>query len=428
MRTPGLTPLRVLSPVKLQRALQLATKPTERRAEDHLENADLLQLARAALARLKADPTTPLDLRTAKALVSLAAVEPSAMDRKVISELVLRGQVLPWRHHWLLWVACHGDNPRVARELAARLGDRIAVRPKFAAKLPAWLPRGSAREIQGALDAPETVIRDHITRTDTPIWGLHDVANVRATSELGVGLARELALRGDEDWWRSMTPATVRAWASGQMPAVLSAVADRYLVELGAHASSPTTLPTSPDRALLKAWVLHHFGDPALAPGRWGALSPRAREVFEWLLVGDEISKIFQEFRQSAESDRAAYWERFLPQIRDARYYEATTTSVCMMVIGSALVIEFGRTGNACYFYQAPSIPLRAIDIPPRAIPKVFKAERLTRGTYQEVFRLGQSELRYLGSKSHIRGLWQGDFDKILVQVDAQIPAHRRYR
>ncbi|CAN0556026.1 unnamed protein product, partial [Laminaria digitata] len=72
----------------------------------------------------------------------------------------------------------------------------------------------------------------------------------------------------------------------------------------------------------------------------------------------------------------------------DARYYEASGTSVCMMVIGNILTIEFGRTGNACYFYRAPVVPLRTIQLPRRASADTFKLRAWR-------VRSGQSELEF---------------------------------
>lgn len=325
---------------------------------------------------------------------------------------VLHAESTSWRRLWALWQLAGPYTEQVAGKLAQRLWDRLEHSARFKTRLPPWLAPASLLDLHDALVAPVPRVVGHYERNRIP---LHEwPRETELTDSRGCGLDSVLTLirRGHPEWWRCSLPDQARTWAeSRKNRAIIAALADRQLCALGEGAVGPHQLQNMRGGRDLLTWVLARLGDPALRPGNWADVSKEARQVFEWLLLADSFQKILQEFRKAATDDaRASYWERFFPRVRDALYYEARTSAVCLMIFGNLLVIEFGSTGNACYVYRWPSEapPLRTLKLRKALTPGHFKS--------RSQLQLGTLRIPFLAKYGHQHG-WQGKFDDFMVSL-----------
>lgn len=258
-----------------------------------------------------------------------------------------------------------------------------------------------------ALNYPAEVIRRHCETERVPLHGLPEVSRLSLARGPGHRTLLSMIRQGSATWWRLMTPHEVREWSEGHgMLDVHAVIADRLLREFGGKATGPMQLPNTPERTQLRAWVHANLGDPILRKNRWAEVSAEAQRIYQWMVVAEAIGKILEEFQKRSDQDRFAYWSRKVDQMDDALYYDADV-AVCMMVIGSALVIEFGRTGNACYFYGLPDdmTSLASLNLPDKMGASEFKQRGL--------LVLGGKQLSFIKKLSHHRG-WQGDFDEFM--------------
>jgi len=127
-------------------------------------------------------------------------------------------------------------------------------------------------------------------------------------------------------------------------------------------------------------------------------------------MLADTFGKILDEFRRHANDDRAAYWAKRFSNVRDALYYEAKDSAVCMMVVQSLLVVEFGKVGNACYVYRVP------VDRRPLRTLKIRK--RLSAGHFKEkgTLRIDGQPFTFLKSLNHTTR-WQSGFDSFFYEA-----------
>ena len=162
---------------------------------------------------------------------------------------------------------------------------------------------------------------------------------------------------GHSEWLNLSTSDQLRTWAQGRHATIKLSLGDAMLVTFGHDARGPGDIPPSIEARLLVRWINEEIGRPENARGRWHEMSPRSRQVYEWICLRAELERIFDEFSQNAERERVDFWRRYMNQVRDARYVMASdNVAVCMFVFDDIVAIEFGKTGNACYFYDATSI------------------------------------------------------------------------
>lgn len=384
-------------PIELNRLLA-GLKPSLETAEQAF-SADDLSVARRLLARLDAGTKTEPTRKEAAALVRAALSPELERFRDRIVGLVLQGESVGWRRLWALWEIVGARHPLLASTLAQRLTARVSQSERFRDRLPRWVPRAESKLVE-AIRNPVRWAAQYCESAPIRLTEL-SALGLALDLPLGSALAEALVRTGSGAWWLLCKPAETMAWVEGRRLGITQAVVERFLVEHGGRATGPHDVGQAPDLVRFASGAL---GDPFRKPSQWIGVSERAKSIMEWLIVADELGKILAEFAKHAERARAEFWQSYSATIRDALYYMADGTAVCMMVIKNTLVIEFGLTGNACYFYRAPSVPLRTLDLRGWTVPKFKNTFGL---------KLGSEELGFRQKASHQRG-WQDDFRDLL--------------
>jgi hypothetical protein len=197
-------------------------------------------------------------------------------------------------------------------------------------------------------------------------------------------------------WWQAQGEAEqVRMWAEDRPVPIVAAVADRQLCEHGRGVHGPAGITPNPP---LQAWVTNKLGDNPSRSAAWQSVSDRGRQIFQWLQVHASFTEILNSFRSMAERDRFEFWRHYFDCIEDARFVTAEDVAVCLMVMRDTLIIEFGRTGNAAYIYEAPGFPLSEIPISEGRSLAFFKKKW--------GFDVGSERVTYLRSVWHQSG-WE---------------------
>lgn len=360
----------------------------------------------------------------AKALIELAPSLSTGLDRTVCVELVLRAESIGWRRLWELWQSIGWEHEALCQRLGLRIDQRAAISPRFRERLPSWVIR-ELGSLPRALSSAQQLVLQHAVVAGASPQDFALKTGLGIDGGLGQLVLRNLIANGPDAWWRAQDQPALKAWASQRAAPLLGAVVERSLMAAAGQARAPAEIPMTPETRLLQQWVLNTMHDPLSNPGRWTYVSQRAREIFEWMLLADTFARILAQFRKGANDDRADFWEKYQGSLLDALYYEASTSPVCMMVFRDLLVVEFGATGNACYFYQAPprGTYLRQVPLPRRADPRYFKD--------QHRLELGNLSLRFETKMIHKARIWAGEFADFLgrrgVQRD-QTSSGQRYR
>jgi hypothetical protein len=357
-------------PTKLTRTTELL----RRVHGDGRANRD--NVSRAAALRWmqdkQSDSSLPATSIIARGLASLYLRPPQGVGQHETSLILLHISanlsLLSFQTLWALWELGEPTLGVVAQQLATVVRER-AKSPRLARHLPEWAidPRFDfMRPMPGLVTWVERA-RLSLVQLD------FDRVRLKLGTGLGAALLVELIRTSSDAWWSRQDPQQVRFWGAGRSLEVRGVIAERQLVMLGLGATSVAEVPRSEEARALKTWVLQQIGDPGQRPGAWRTLSPRAAEVFEWLLLWDELALIFEEFARNAEDARAVFWRDYLPYVRDARFYRAYDTAVCMLAFERLLIIEFGTTGNATYIYERPQVNLRRMKLPPNRMAGHFK-------------------------------------------------------
>lgn len=348
------------------------------------------RLVARGLSSLYARP--PADLRGDEERMSLLAIIGAHLDAFTLRAL------------WSLWQLDEPSLGVVADRIDEIVGEHRAVE-RLARRLPRW-----ARDAHFDFASPIRGIVSWIEQSELTLTDLTpQVLHLNLGVGLGARLLTTLVRTANGRWWERHVPEDVRSWASARAVAIRIAVAERQLIELGRGANSVADVPRTEEATRVKTWVLRELGEPEQRPGAWRDVEPRAIQIFEWMLLWDQLALIFDEFAKSAEDDRASFWRGYLPYVRDARFYQAYDTAVCMLAFDKVLVVEFGNTGNATYLYGRPRISLRRVPLPHGRSAGHFK---MANGLN---FAGIQSE--YLGRMSHV-GSWQHSFRRKLEQFD----------
>jgi hypothetical protein len=251
----------------------------------------------------------------------------------------------------------------VRREKLDETSETLGVPPRdLTAAVPGFILRASSPRVY---DDPVPWLADDIAARRLPLveLGAHE-ADLGVVMSLGVGLAAvgHVIRTGDAGWWRLSEPAAVRAWAEGRALGLQQAVVERALTDLGGAAENPAQIldPRSAETRTWMRWCRQLLGEPEVAVGAWSGVSPRARQIYEWLALISEFDKILEEFRRNSEDrDRAEFWLKWLHALTDARFFkDADGVAICIMGFGPLVVIEFGTVGNAAYVYRWAEAPL----------------------------------------------------------------------
>jgi len=384
----------------------LSRRAAQGSAREPSEVDERRALALVAAAAVAGKVPAHIDRKIAHTLINLYDRQQTRERRYALVNLVMLADSVAWRRLWMLWENAVEYDTRedIAEKLGERLAFSAATRPNFAERrLPGWLSR-SPSAIAKVLQAPGPAVRQYVEAQGIVLSDFSSTCELNPASRIGSEVVVELIRKGSPSWWASMSPAAVRAWAGERAFSVVAAVADRQLCDVGGEHETPAAI--SNDQALA-SWVTGLLQDPAKNDARWQkyGLSERARQIYEWLVLTAEVGKILAEFRKHAEVDRADFWARQIPYIVDARYYSGSQAAVCMMVIGEVVVIEFGTTGNACYFYDAPPRPLRSLSLPDRMAVSKFKRK--------DGLDLGGVRLTYRNKLSHVSG-WTANYSDYL--------------
>jgi hypothetical protein len=407
-RTPQL-PFGTLSiePVKLQRTLDRLAKRAAR-GEAAVSDDDKAFVAWLVSRAIAGDtPTVPRKVAGAMIMLLPTLQGP---ERAAAIEL-LESTPMTWRKLWHLYEHVGLEHQGVCHALARRLAERAAQSPKFRdERMPQWLPKSGHDAMSAALAAPAKYARMVCEHADVALENALQTLQLSPTLPVGQATLLELIRSGSEEWWQRQSETRVLAWGQERPVEIQRVLCDRLLCTHGQGAVSAADVR---ENRPLAAFVDRALGDPLEHPGVWAPISERARQVYEWLLLKDELAKIFEEFRRNAEAERALFWEGYLRHFRDARYHKCSDTAVCMMVIGNELFIEFGKTGNACYVYVAPQRPLRSASFRRKHTAGAFKT---TLG-----LELGQERLRYATKMNH-NSRWRKNFADYIGVVPSRKP------
>ena len=343
----------------------------------------------------------------ARGLVELLAALDERKHRRAAVRLLLKAGSLSWRRFWAVWEDTALEFPEIGAELGQRILKFTKNGTRRLDRLPEWLPK--RRDLLlSALHDPSDYAKRYVEKASVPIRELYSALQISLASRTGVEVVFHILDQASSKWWSQVDDHEVRDWASGTKLEFRAVVANRQLLEFAGNASGPNNLPVGKESEALKRWILKELDDPAIRPANWERVSDDAAQVFEWLLVRGELAKILREFEKHAEDDRAAFWSCYFDGVRDALFVQARESSVCLMVVGDLLVVEFGRTGNACYFYEAPKSPLRLLEFDTKPSVSDFK------GRWGLV--LGGDDLTFHLKRSH-NASWQYDFVYQLAQV-----------
>ena len=291
-----------------------------------------------------------------RALAYLFPELPEARRADVIG--LLCAQSTPWRALWAVWLETElNERVELARVLARRLSTRAEQSRRFAAhSLPQWLPRHDGEMVDALVDPTNAVgnwlIKDGPAPHELP-RGLE--ASLESGPIAGAVLA---AFSSKRQWVERSDAEQLMQWGQDRGEDWVGAVAACLLIRAGGRAKSPADLKVDERANSTRYWALTRLGHPDERKGRWARLPERAREVMEWLLLREQFDQILKNFREHAERERAVFWEGYGVALRDACYIQgATGIAICLMRFGDLLAVEFGSTGNACYFYDASGVP-----------------------------------------------------------------------
>ncbi len=305
---------------------------------------------------------TELTRTVARGVASLYVRPPDNLPHinraLLLRHLAACDELLPFASIWALWELGEPSLTAVAPRLAWVVAERRRDR-RQSKRLAPWADVGFP------FHAPVPALRAWVERKGLLLIEL-SAQTLRLKLGLGIGqtLLVDLIRTSSAAWWSRNDPGPVRAWATARAQDIRSAVAERQLIEFGRGAESVADLPRNEEALALKTWVTQSVGDPTQRPGAWQGIQTRALDVFEWLLLSDELELIFDEFARSAEDERADFWRQYLSLVRDARFYRANDTAVCLLAFDDLLVVEFGNTGNATYVYERPRANLRRMRLP----------------------------------------------------------------
>lgn len=171
---------------------------------------------------------------------------------------------------------------------------------------------------------------------------------------------------------------------------------------------------------LFFGFCVQYMGDPRLSQSlRWREISYEKKQlIVQWLSLQD-INLFFTTI--SMHPDRKKFWMRYVQRmsysrialswailanppeglvefIKQRRYAELTQAECAfIMRIGEYVIVEFSRSGNACYIYKFSQLPF-AIDAP----------------RYTTVELKNQSAAHFRLTHT---GAWYDNFDRILRQL-----------
>lgn len=413
MDIPIMQVIRRVEPIRLHcKAKELESRFGVAKTEA-VANRKEIEEARRLIDRVAGGaPPGRIDRKVANAVVQVFSELRSTPQQSAAIELITKRATVSWRRLWHVWQLCDPkDRQQVADVLAERLAPRCEKSKRFAARLPAWLPKSQSR-MKDALVEPRMLVRADCETRGITLDEFQKEIHVPVSCDLGATTIAYLIRRANSTWWECQNSTGILDWAKNRPPVIREALSERLLVEHGKGVLHPQDLPKAPE---LLSWVNGNLGDPYQFPGRWENNSSRAKEVYDWLCLADQLEKILSEFRKHAEDQRYSFWAKYRDYIRDARYYEARDTAVCLMVIGNSLVIEFGKTGNACFVYRKPDNPLRSLKIGADKLADAFKVQEVGK-----TIRLGKERLSLRDPKLTHRGAWQERFRDKMAELDPQ--------
>jgi hypothetical protein len=311
-----------------------------------------LEQARKLLASAKAGAQVEVTSSVlCRCLVYILGERPDDTERDLIGRLVLGSPHARARELLALWENVPSRRAAIAVALSSALDARS--RPFV---MPDWLPR-TEPERRRALVAPHAFCLRGLERNLGSIDTVGDRLGVVLHSRLGHELLLHALVHGSDRFWGALgSPLELREWARPRDTRTQAAIADRQLVAIGRGVTAPYNLPDDAETKHLTEWVFSTLRSPDTHAARWDGVSDRGREVFDWLLIRDEIVKILALFEQQAtQSDRGEFWKKQAHRIRDARFVDLDEMAVCLIVIGETLVVEFGDYANAGYVYGVPA-------------------------------------------------------------------------
>lgn len=358
-----------------------------------------LDTARALVkAGLRGERPTVASYGIVRALLYLLDELQAAEARVVIAVLVLGYEKLQVRELFVLWQDVRQVRQHVARRLAP-----LVCGTDDGTEMPEWLPRVNAAQTEAVLATPARAFVPWLTARKPRITELDDVLGVIPHSAVATELVDAAIVHATDEVWRAFgRPHEVREWSQTRSMRVQACVADRQLTMIGQGVEGPAGLPTGTETENLQQWVLAKLGMPEDFPARWEGVSDRAKEIFEWLHVRDELLKILEQFAREAEqSDRGQFWREEAFRIRDARFVKNDEMAICILVVGGHLVVEFGQTGNAAYIYGVP------VDAPKlRRLRKI--PDKASDFKHRDSLNLGGLDLEFVARVIHRSG-WQGN-------------------
>ena len=413
MRVPVLSSPRQVAP----RALIQANRDIEAaetlriRGERHRDEVD----AREYLAALRAGQRPPLTRSASRGLVTIWVGEPDALEGVDLSELCgVVASAAPWPALWTLYQALTASplESRFRELLGERLVRTLAEWPEDLRKLPEWLQEAArAGEARAGIREPLPYLQKWVEQHEVPLQRILGSVQLNESFPLGQLALVQLVKNGAPEWWRGHGTEQLLDWTHSRAQGTRAAVVERSLLEVGGNAGHPGDLQVTPQARKLLDWISPRFGSPVQHPGRWAPISERAQRLYRWFLLSQEIDGILSAFRRDANRDRAEFWQSYRQSIRDARCLTSSEgVAICLMVLGDLLVVEFGSTGNACYFYDVSG---QATDLVSAKL-----GNRMAVSQFKQTvggLRLGSATFPYRTKLSHSR-YWTTNFAHSLAQ------------
>lgn len=345
MRRPSLVPPRAVTP----RLLNAALAAVGAAASQLVVRPAAVQAALAYLAECRAAGQVSA-VRSKRQIRGLIALYPGLegdASRLCIEALESAAERLPWQRVWPMWLLDDQNRHRFVRWMAPGLRNAQAASPQT---LPGWI---QPHELEQALGSAEQHL---VAWCEAELVPPQDfTTRTRCDWSYGIGheALRTLIIEGSNSWLRTTANSETRAWAVGtQHHGLVCAVAERQLTTLGQGKRAAGELVYDAEFRDLKTWLTTHLGDPERGP-RWRYLSERSREVGGWMFIREALESILEEFGQRARTDRARFWQRNVHLVNDARFEQRHDSSVCLLLVGNRLFVEFGENAFACYVYQA---------------------------------------------------------------------------
>jgi hypothetical protein len=403
-------------PVKLEREVELLNRKVHYMGEEPDKATE--QLARSHVAALvegrAVPPFSELHRRVQIAILGIYVRLPEDSQDAVVGELADAGArgalALGWRRFWPLWESDSKRRPALASILATRLTAHWTRRQSRPDDLPGWVELHDAKSLVAVLTDPSRIVRMFVESSPVPLWNWTD-ASVGLSADRGVGadVCATVIREATESWWKLSEVSNLVTWGRNRCLEVSCALANRLLVELGSRGLSKPELRTDPDAQQIKRFVLDVLlGPPSPSSAHWARMSDDAARVMEDLIVADAFGNILAQFRREAERDRADFWERWENDVEDARFHSTPGgVAVCMMAIRGRLFVEFGRTGNACYVYDASALTV------PLRVGKVLAAASESDFKQRDGLWLCAQRLPYVCKLSHM-SQWQHQFDDVV--------------